>query len=128
MPAGYPSDDLDNPGKITVGGEVRGIMEIGIIGAGHIGGTLARRLGALGHEVVVANARGPETLDALAREPGVTPGTIAQAAGQDLVIISVPTKAVPGLPADALAGKIVVDTDNYYAQRDGRIAEVERGT
>jgi predicted dinucleotide-binding enzyme len=103
-------------------------MEIGIIGAGHIGGTLARRLGALGHRVVVANSRGPETLAALAAEPGVTAGTVAEAADHDLVIVSVPTRAVPDLPRDAFAGKIVVDTDNYYPQRDGRIAEIDRGT
>ncbi|MEV0715881.1 NAD(P)-binding domain-containing protein [Asanoa sp. NPDC050611] len=103
-------------------------MEIGIIGAGHIGGTLARRLGALGHSVLVANSRGPESLEQLEREPGVTAGTIAQATDHDLVIISIPTRAVPELPRDAFAGKIVVDTDNYYPQRDGRIAEIDRGT
>jgi 8-hydroxy-5-deazaflavin:NADPH oxidoreductase len=113
---------------IAYAGYVPGSMEIGIIGAGHIGGTLARRLGALGHSVLVANSRGPESLDHLEREPGVLAGTVAQAAERDLVIISVPTRVVPELPADALAGKVVVDTDNYYPQRDGRIAEIERGT
>ncbi|WP_089254294.1 NADPH-dependent F420 reductase [Asanoa hainanensis] len=103
-------------------------MEIGIIGAGLIGGTLARRLGALGHRVVVANSRGPETHDeSLASAPGVTPGTAAQAADHDLVIVSVPTKAVPDLPG-AFAGKIVVDTNNYYPSRDGQIAEIDAGT
>jgi len=102
-------------------------MEIGIIGAGNIGGTLARRLGALGHDVVVANSRGPATLAELAAAPGVTAGTVAEAAARDLVIVSIPTRAVPSLPADAFAGRIVVDTDNYYPQRDGRIDPIEDG-
>ncbi|GIF51649.1 hypothetical protein DFJ67_5936 [Asanoa ferruginea] len=104
-------------------------MEIGIIGAGAIGGTLARRLGALGHHVVVANSRGPETHDEdLVAAPGVTAGTVAQAADHDLVVVSIPTKAVPGLPQGAFAGKIVVDTNNYYPQRDGQIAAIDQGT
>jgi predicted dinucleotide-binding enzyme len=103
-------------------------MEIGIIGAGHIGGTLARRLGNVGHSVVLANSRGPETLGEFASAPGVTAGTVAQAAAPDLVIISIPTKAVPDLPRDAFAGKVVVDTDNYYPQRDGQIAAIDGGT
>ncbi|GAA1892090.1 NADPH-dependent F420 reductase [Asanoa iriomotensis] len=102
-------------------------MDIGIIGAGHFGGALARRLGALGHTVVVANSRGPETLDKLEREPGVLAGTVEQAADHALVILAIPTHAVRDLPRDAFAGRIVVDTDNYYPQRDGRIAEIERG-
>jgi 8-hydroxy-5-deazaflavin:NADPH oxidoreductase len=104
-------------------------MEIGVIGAGHIGGTLARRLGALGHRVVVANSRGPETHDeSLTSSPGVTAGTAAQAADHDLVVVSIPTRAVPDLPGDAFAGKIVVDTNNYYPQRDGQLAEIDAGT
>ncbi|MDG4824825.1 NAD(P)-binding domain-containing protein [Asanoa sp. WMMD1127] len=103
-------------------------MDIGIIGAGLIGGTLARRLGALGHRVVVANSRGPHTLDELAAEPGVSVGTVAQAADHDLVVISIPTRAVPDLPGDAFAGKVVVDTNNYYPQRDGQIAAIDGGT
>ncbi|MEV4537873.1 NAD(P)-binding domain-containing protein [Asanoa sp. NPDC049518] len=103
-------------------------MDIGIIGAGHIGGTLARRLGALGHQIVVANSRGPETLDeTLTSAPGVTAGTVAQALDHDLVIVSIPTKAVPDLPG-SFAGKIVVDTNNYYPSRDGQIAEIDAGT
>ncbi|GIF78306.1 NADPH-dependent F420 reductase [Asanoa siamensis] len=104
-------------------------MDIGIIGAGYIGGTLARRLGALGHQVVVANSRGPETHDeALTSAPGVTAGTVAQAVDHDLVVVSIPTRAVPDLPGDAFAGKVVVDTNNYYPRRDGRIEAIEAGT
>ena len=103
-------------------------MKIGIIGADHIGGTLARRLGALGHEIVVANSQGQDSLDALAASPGVTAGTVGQAAAPDVVVISVPLRAVRELPRDAFAGKVVIDTDNYFPQRDGRIREIDRGT
>lgn len=107
-------------------------MKIGIIGAGHIGGTLTRRLTALGHQVSVANSRGPQTLTDLAEETGATPVTSSEAArGNDLVVITIPEGRVPELPADLFAGVpedvVVVDTGNYYPQRDGRIAEIEDG-
>ena len=105
-------------------------MKIGIIGAGNIGGNLTRRLCALGHDVQVANSRGPETLQDLAAETGATPVTVAQApAGADLVVVTIPQKRVPDLPAGLLDGvPVVVDTGNYYPQqRDGRIAEIEDG-
>jgi predicted dinucleotide-binding enzyme len=107
-------------------------MKIGIIGAGHIGGTLTRRLTALGHQVSVANSRGPQTLTDLARETGATPVTSSEAArGNDLVVITIPEGRVPELPADLFADTpddvVVVDTGNYYPQRDGRIAEIEEG-
>src|SRR5690242_13289850 len=110
------------------------VMKIGIIGAGNIGGTLARRLRALGHDVSVANSRGPETLRALANETGARPVTVEEAArGQDLVIITIPEKNIPKLPknlfADTPATTAVVDTGNYYPkQRDGRIDAIESGT
>ena len=107
-------------------------MKIGIIGAGHIGGTLARRLRALGHDVTVANSRGPATLSSLAAETGATAATIREAArGKDLVVVSIPEKAISELP-DALFDSnrtIIVDTGNYYPrQRDGRIDAIETGT
>jgi 8-hydroxy-5-deazaflavin:NADPH oxidoreductase len=107
-------------------------MKIGIIGAGNIGGNLTRRLTALGHEVSVANSRGPQTLTALADETGATPVTAADAArGARIVVVTVPLKAVPGLPAGLLdgaeAGAAVIDTGNYYPQRDGRIVAIEDG-
>ncbi|MET7456066.1 NAD(P)-binding domain-containing protein [Streptomyces sp. NPDC005574] len=108
-------------------------MKIGIIGAGNIGGNLTRRLTALGHEVSVANSRGPQTLTELAKETGATPVTVEEAArGAEIVVITVPLKAVPGLPSDLLDGAAdgvaVIDTGNYYPkQRDGRIAEIEDG-
>jgi predicted dinucleotide-binding enzyme len=108
-------------------------MKIGVIGAGNIGGTLTRRLRALGHDVAVANSRGPETLAGLAKETGAKPVSVAEAArGRDVVIVTIPEKNVPRLPKDLFAAAdrtVVVDTGNYYPQqRDGRIDAIEAGT
>ncbi len=109
-------------------------MRIGIIGAGHIGGTLARRFTALGHDVSIANSRGPETLKALAKETGARPVTVEEAArAGDVVIVTIPMKNIPKLPARLFDGVpadvVVVDTGNYYPQqRDGRIDGIENGT
>ncbi|MCC9709769.1 NAD(P)-binding domain-containing protein [Streptomyces sp. MNU76] len=106
-------------------------MKIGIIGAGNIGGNLTRRLTALGHDVSVANSRGPHTLTALAEETGATPVVVAETArGAEVVVVTVPLKAVPDLPSglfdEAADGVAVIDTNNYYPrQRDGRIAAIE---
>jgi predicted dinucleotide-binding enzyme len=107
-------------------------MNIGIIGAGHIGGTLTRRLRALGHDVSVANSRGPATLKSLADETGAHAVKVIDAArGKDVVIVTIPEKSIPALPKDlftgAERGTTVVDTGNYYPQRDGRIAAIEDG-
>ncbi len=108
-------------------------MRIGIIGAGKIGGTLARRLTALGHDVSIANSRGPETLAALARETGAKPVTVEEAArAGDVVIVSIPVKNItllpPGLFEGVAENVVVVDTGNYYPQqRDGRIDPIENG-
>ena len=108
-------------------------MRIGIIGAGNIGGTLARRLATLGHQVSVANSRGPDSLAAFARETGVRPVTVEEAARSgDVVIISIPLKNIAKLPPDLFKGVpdgvVVVDTGNYYPrQRDGRIDPIEHG-
>src|SRR3954466_12374751 len=108
-------------------------MNIGIIGAGHIGGTLTRRFRALGHNVFVANSRGPETLKALAEETGATPVTVTEAARKgDVVIVTIPEKNIPTLPPNLFEGTsdrvVVVDTGNYYPQqRDGRIDGIENG-
>lgn len=107
-------------------------MKIGIIGAGNIGGNLTRRLTKLGHEVSVANSRGPATLTALAEETGATPVTAAEAArGAELVVVTVPLKNVPDLPSGlfdgAADGFVVLDTGNYYPGRDGRIDAIEDG-
>jgi 8-hydroxy-5-deazaflavin:NADPH oxidoreductase len=109
-------------------------MRIGIIGAGQIGGTLARRLAALGHEVFIANSRGPASLAGLAKETGAKPVTVEQAARSgEVVIVTIPMKNIPRLPAGLFDGVpenvVVVDTGNYYPQqRDGRIDPIERGT
>jgi 8-hydroxy-5-deazaflavin:NADPH oxidoreductase len=108
-------------------------MRIGIIGAGHIGGTLTRRLTALGHQVSVANSRGPESLSDLARQTGATAVTVTEAARNgEIVVVTIPLKAIPKLPRNLFDGTfenvVVVDTCNYYPQqRDGRIAEIEDG-
>jgi len=109
-------------------------MRIGIIGAGQIGGTLTRKLTALGHEVHVANSRDPRTLADLAAETGATAVWAADAATDaDLVIVSIPQKNVvdlaPGIVDRRKPGAPVVETNNYYPQqRDGRIQEIEDGT
>lgn len=106
-------------------------MKIGIIGAGNIGGNLTRRLTALGHEVSVANSRGPHTLTALAEETGAQPVRVEEAArGAEVVVVTVPLKAVPDLPSGLLDGAAegvaVIDTGNYYPrERDGRIGGIE---
>lgn len=108
-------------------------MDIGIIGAGQIGGTLTRRLTALGHDVSVANSRGPETLTDLADETGATPATPKEVvSGAELVVITIPEASVRDLPDDLFAEAeddlVVVDTGNYYPRhRDGRIKEIESG-
>jgi predicted dinucleotide-binding enzyme len=101
---------------------------VGIIGAGHIGSTLAKGLVDRGYDVVIANSRGPETLSDLVAELGhrATAATPAEAAAAaEWAIVTVPLAAIETLPVEELAGKIVVDTNNYYWERDGRIAELE---
>jgi predicted dinucleotide-binding enzyme len=111
-------------------------LDIGIIGAGQIGGTLTRLLTARGHSVRVSNSRAPETLSDLAAETGATAATAVWAAeapvDADLVIVSIPQKNVPelapGIVATAKPGAPVIETNNYYPQqRDGRIEGIEEG-
>ena len=103
---------------------------VGIIGAGHIGTALAQGLTARGYDVVISNSRGPETLSDLVAELGpkaraATPEEAA-AAGE-FAIVTVPLKAYQEVPVEPLAGKIVLDTNNYYWERDGRMPELEEG-
>lgn len=105
-------------------------MDIGIIGSGQIGGTLARRLTALGHQVSIANSRGPESLAELAAETGATPSTIEEAArAKDIVIIAIPEAAVERLPRNVFAETraVIIDTGNYYPSRDGKLPDIEGG-
>jgi predicted dinucleotide-binding enzyme len=103
-------------------------LTLGLIGAGHIGGTLARLAVAAGHDVVLSNSRGPETLADLVEElgPRARAATAAEAAAAgDLVVVTVPLKAYRDVPVEPLAGKVVIDTNNYYPERDGQIAELD---
>ena len=108
-------------------------MKIGIIGAGEIGGTLTRRLTGLGHDVAVANSRGPKSLADLAAETGAKPVSVQDAAGfGQVVVVTIPQKNIPDLPRDLFAktpaSVVVIDTGNYYPrQRDGRIDAIEAG-
>ena len=108
-------------------------MRIGVIGAGSMGGILARHLAKLGHQVSIANSRGPESLTALAAEIDATPVSVVDAAkAGELVIIAIPTKAVADLPqplfANVSSSVIVIDIGNYHPElRDGRIDAIDRG-
>jgi predicted dinucleotide-binding enzyme len=108
-----------------------GVMTtIGFIGSGMIGGTVARLSLTAGHRVVMSNSRGPETLQDLVAElcPLATAATAAQAAeAGDLVVVAIPVKAIGDVPAKPLAGKPVLDTGNYYPQRDGQIEVLDNG-
>ncbi len=104
------------------------IKTIGLVGAGKIGSQVARLAVANGYDVILSNSRGPETLSALVAElgPKARAGTPEDAArAGDLVVVTVPLKAYRSVPVAPLAGKIVIDTNNYYPQRDGRIAELD---
>ena len=101
---------------------------VGLIGSGNIGGTLARLAVAAGHDVVLSNSRGPETLKDLVDElgPRARAATPAEAAAAgDLVVVTIPLRAYRDVPAGPLAGKIVIDTNNYYPERDGRFPELD---
>jgi len=101
---------------------------IGLIGAGHIGSQLARLAVAHGYDVIVSNSRGPETLKALVDElgPHARAGTAAEAAqAGDIVVVTIPLKHIGDVPVAPLAGKIVIDTNNYYPERDGHIQELD---
>ncbi len=103
-------------------------MTIGLIGAGHIGSQVARLAVKAGHDVVISNSRGPDTLADLVKELGPharadTPKGAATAG--DIVVVTVPLKNYRDTPVAPLAGKIVIDTNNYYPDRDGHIAELD---
>jgi predicted dinucleotide-binding enzyme len=108
-------------------------MKIGIIGSGNIGGNLSHRLTALGHQVAVANSRGPQSLTDLAAATGITPVELGEVSRDaEVVVVAIPMKEYPKLPADlfdgAAPGVVVIDTGNYYpVERDGRIDPIEAG-
>jgi len=101
---------------------------IGLIGAGHIGSQVARLAVRSGYDVVISNSRGPETLSDLVAElgPKARAATSVEAANAgDIVVVTVPLKNYRSVPVEPLKGKIVIDTNNYYPQRDGHIAELD---
>lgn len=101
---------------------------VGFIGSGHIGSTVARLSVAAGHHVVMSNSRGPETLKELVDELGplAQAATGEQAAGEgEIVVVTIPLRAYQSVPTVPLAGKPVIDTCNYYPQRDGQVAELD---
>jgi 8-hydroxy-5-deazaflavin:NADPH oxidoreductase len=103
-------------------------MKIGIIGSGNIGGTLTRLFARRGHQVAVANSRGPETLGGLVAEAGdgARAATVEEAADfGDLIVVALPVAAYDGLPTDRFDGKVVVDAGNYYPARDGQIESLD---
>jgi predicted dinucleotide-binding enzyme len=101
---------------------------IGLIGAGHIGSQVARLAVKSGYDVVISNSRGPETLADLVKDlgPKACAGTVKEAAqAGEIVVVTIPLKAYGSVPAPPLAGKIVIDTNNYYPERDGQIRELD---
>lgn len=101
---------------------------IGLIGAGHIGSQVARLAVSHGYDVVISNSRGPDTLSELVKElgPRARAGTVdAAATAGDIVVVTIPLKNYRQVPVAPLAGKVVIDTNNYYPQRDGHIPELD---
>src|SRR5688572_14163843 len=103
---------------------------LGIIGSGNIGSQVARLAVRAGFDVVLANSRGPHTLTDLVSElgPRARAGTIQDAASSEVIVLSVPLTAALAFPPELLAGKIVLDSSNYYPSRDGRILELDTNT
>lgn len=107
-------------------------MDIGIIGAGAIGATLAKKFSEAGHAVKIANSRGPETLASISVETGAMAVTANEAVENvDVVVVSIPMKGIDQLPKGLFDGGrgdvVIIDTSNYYPERDGRIEEIDRG-
>jgi len=129
---GRPATPLTDVVRAARGGDVGGVRAatatIGLIGAGNIGSTLAKLAVDAGYDVVLSNSRGPETLSDLVEQlgPHARAATPAEAAAAgDIVVVTVPLKAYRQVPVGPLAGKVVIDTNNYYPDRDGHIAELD---
>ncbi len=106
-------------------------MRIGLVGAGNIGTALAGNLVALGHDVALANSRGPDTLAGLVEQLGERAQAVSveeAARSGDVVVVTIPLGRVSELPAEAFDGKVVIDTCNYYPERDGQIASLDDGS
>ena len=103
-------------------------MRIGVIGSGRIGATAARLFRQAGHEVAIANSRGPESLGDVEAETGARAATVEEAAAfGEVVLVAIPLHAIGSLPAEAFAGRLVIDANNYYPGRDGEIERLESG-
>ncbi|WP_344385496.1 NADPH-dependent F420 reductase [Asanoa iriomotensis] len=112
-------------GRVGLSREVTQHMRIGIVGSGKVGGTLTARFRELGHDVSVANSRGPDSLRPLADQTGARASTVKEAAeNSDLVVLAIPTRAIRELPPQPFNGKILVDANNYYEERDGEIEPI----
>src|SRR3954470_7379431 len=123
-----PADGRNRHRSPAVGSDMDEIRTIGTIGAGNIGTAVARLAIAAGYDVVLSNSRGPETLAGLVAElgPHASADTPEGAATRgDLVVVTIPLRAIDAVPVAPLAGKVVVDTNNYYPERDGQIAELD---
>lgn len=104
-------------------------MRIGFIGAGNIGGTAAKLLSTAGHDVVISNSRGPESLTDVEKATGARAVTAEEAARfGEVVFVSIPLGKYKSLSPEDLNGKIVIDSNNYYPDRDGQIAELDSGS
>lgn len=104
-------------------------MKIAVIGAGKIGSTVARLFAEAGHEVLIANSRGPASLTELAADVGARAATSEQALAEgEIILLAIPFARSLEIPAGALGGKIVIDANNYYPARDGQIADLDSGT
>jgi predicted dinucleotide-binding enzyme len=102
-------------------------MKIGIIGAGFVGRAIGKLAVRSGHQVMLSNSRGPQSLFSLPRAVGCKIGTVADAVTfGEIVVVAIPLAAYRSVPVEPLAGKVVIDTDNYYPDRDGHIAELDR--
>src|SRR5262245_31815746 len=115
----------------TIMAGTKNLQTIGFIGAGHVGSQIARLAVANGDKVVLSNSRGPESLKPLVEELGpLARGGSPVGAGKagDVVVVTIPLKNYRSVPVEPLAGKIVIDTNNYYPQRDGRIPELDDGS
>src|SRR4051812_34996057 len=105
-------------------------MKIGVIGAGHIGANAARLFVKAGHQVAISNSRGPQTLEAIVEKLGdnATAATVEQAINfGDVIFISIPLGKYADLPTNGWEDKVVIDSNNYYPERDGSIAELDSG-
>lgn len=123
-----PGPDASPPGIGAGRARLEKDMIVGFIGSGNIGGTLARLALNAGHEAVLSNSRGPETLQGLVDGLGpgaraTTPSEAAQAG--EIVVVSVPLSAYRQVPSGPLQGKVVLDTNNYYPERDGHVLELD---